>query len=107
MDALEAWIREEPIARLRIVMAAVTLLTALPLLIFAAYLWRLGSRVLSAGQFPPPGYRVMRATAPVTGPAALRRARLAQVSAALLGVASAIFVFVLWRLTLLLENGFS
>src|SRR5262249_58752968 len=70
---LRDWLRSEPgklahRARLGFLLLALALVA--PVLAFAVQLWRLGARVLRARQFPPPGYRVIRDTPVISGPAA-------------------------------------
>ena len=80
-------------------------LLSTPLVAFAVYLWSLGARVLRARQFPPPGYRVIRDTPIVGGPAAMSRGRGLKILALCLGLASAILWLLLWRLASLLRAG--
>src|SRR4030095_16605742 len=71
---LRDWLLGEPGERARRVKLALSLTATLlstPLVAFAAYLWSLGARVARAGGFPPPGYRVIRDTSVIVGPAAV------------------------------------
>ncbi len=72
---------------------------AIPLLLFAIYLWSLGSRIVRAREFPPPGIPVVRDTPIKSGSAAVRRGRLYQVLAVSLATASVLWCLVIWRLT--------
>jgi hypothetical protein len=67
-----------------------------PLIGFALYLWLLGARVLRAQQFPPAGYRVIRDTPIVRGPAAVTRGQVIQVLALVLGVGAALLWLFFW-----------
>lgn len=69
-----------------------------PLLAFAAYLWSLGSKVLWAREFPPPGSRVIRDTSVIAGKAAVLRGRALRALALGLGLASGILCLLLWQL---------
>jgi hypothetical protein len=54
------WVTADPRqvdARVRLLMWVVGILTCAPPLVFAAYLWRLGTRVSPLTAFPPPGPR--------------------------------------------------
>jgi hypothetical protein len=100
----EAWIRQDFQTRLRITIAAMTLLTTGPLLAFAGYFWRLGRQVVVAGRFPPGDLRMVRDVTVVTGEAAVRRGRYLQACGAFLGLAGLLLAFVLWRLVALAES---
>jgi len=86
--------------KLVLLLAAVVL--SAPLVAFAAHLWRLGARVRRAREFPPPGYRVVRDTAVVSGQAAMSRGRALGALALGLGAASVLVWLLLWRLARLL-----
>jgi hypothetical protein len=66
----EAWVRQDFTVRVRMVMMALTLLTAGPALGMAGYLWHLGNRIIRAERYPPPGLRVVRDTLVVSARAA-------------------------------------
>lgn len=70
----------------------------LPLLGFAAYLWRLGGRVISARRFPLPGAAVIRDTLVLEADDARRRGRVFQGLAAALAIAALALVFFASRL---------
>jgi hypothetical protein len=99
----EAWVRQDLTVRVRMVMIALTLLTAGPALGMAGYLWHLGHRIIRAERYPPPGLRVVRDTLVVSGQAAGRRGRLMQGFGAVIGLASLLLAFFLVRLLALLE----
>ena len=84
--------------RLTFVALAMTILTTVPLLGLAAYMWQVGRRVIRVDRYPPPGLRLIRAAPVVTGPAARRRGRLFQGFAIVLGLAGLLLAFFLWRL---------
>ena len=93
-----------PAAQAPLVVTAVGVLAVVPLLGFAAYLWRLGDRARRTGQFPPPGTATLRTAPPVVGLAARRRAALAQAFAVLLGACAIALSVLLWRLLQLLPT---
>ena len=93
---------EESEARIKAVFRTLAMLTSAPLVIFAAYLWQFGARIGRAQEFPPPGYRVMRDTPVVAGPAAVTRARLFKLLAAVLAAAAIALCLIIWRLGTLL-----
>lgn len=102
---LEAWIEQDLVARLRLVVGVATLLAAGPTLGLAVYVWRMGRRIVSAQRLPPPGLRTVRDTRVVTGSAASYAGRLIQLLAVVLGLASLLLVVFAWRLVALLRTG--
>jgi hypothetical protein len=107
LPALLRWITEDPEQmddRLVIFSWGLALGVVVPMLLLAAYLWRLGSRIVHSGVFPPPGMCVVRDTRVLFGRRAVRRGRLLKVLASLAGATAAGFVIVLWRLTSLLTT---
>jgi hypothetical protein len=70
----------------------------LPLVGFAMYLWRLGTRIVREERFPPEGTKVIRDVVVIHGDAARWRGRLAQVLGIALGAAGVIMIVLLWRL---------
>jgi hypothetical protein len=99
-----AWIAADD-RRIRLVIAALVLLTAGPALAMAAYLWRLGHRTIESDRYPPPGLRVVRDTRVVIGPAARRVGRVVQVAASVLAGGGVLLAVSLWRLLALFANG--
>ena len=99
----EAWVRQDLKVRLLLVLIELTLLTAVPALVMAGYLWHLGLRIIRAQRYPPPGLRVVRDTLVVSGQAAGRRGRLVQAFGAVIGLASLLLAFFLVRLLALLD----
>lgn len=104
---LRDWLLSEPgDARLRVklMFLLVGIVLAAPLLAFAAFLWSLGARVSRAQEFPPPGYRVIRDTPVISGPAAVVRGRGLKGLALGLVMASALLWLLLWRLVVVLGD---
>jgi hypothetical protein len=97
-EAVDAWLRADPVARVRLVAAALTLLTTGPAIAMAIYLWRIGRRVISVDRYPPPGVHLLRETRSVTGPAARRIGRLMQWLAVTLGLAGVLLAVFLWAI---------
>jgi hypothetical protein len=98
---LRDWLLSEPEERARRVKLVLSLTGALlsaPLVALAGYLWSLGAWVVRAGVFPPPGYRVIRDTPVIAGPAAEVRGRGLKAFALFLGMASALLWLLLWWL---------
>jgi hypothetical protein len=104
---LQDWVLSEPeevAPRLKLLLFLCAGLLSAPLLSFAAYLWWLGSRVLRAHQYPPPGQRVIRDTPMLHGPAAVSRGWGFKILAVCLGGACVGVWVLLWRLALLLGD---
>jgi hypothetical protein len=98
---LRDWLLSEPgeqVRRVRLVVSLTAVLLSAPLVTFAAYLWSFGAKVVRAGVFPPPGYRVIRDTPVIAGPAAVLRGRGLKALALCLGVSSALLWLLLWWL---------
>ena len=97
---LRDWLLSEPEerARVKLVLSLTGALLSAPLVAFAGYLWSLGARVVRAEVFPPPGYRVIRDTPIIVGPAAVVRGRGLKALALCLGIASALLWLLLWWL---------
>jgi hypothetical protein len=75
-DAVRDWILTDPQAaagRVEMVLQLAIVLTVAPLLVFGAYVWRLGSSVCREQRFPLAGQRVVRDTPIVSGAVAVRR----------------------------------
>ena len=107
LPALQAWIAEDPAQaplRLRLIASGLAAAVAVPTLLFAAYFWRLGDRVICSNRFPPPGMRVIRDTVVWHGDSARRRGRILQGLALILGFAVGGFVTILWRLVALFKS---
>jgi hypothetical protein len=107
-EPFRAWLSSDPAemagrARLAIYLSALVLSS--PVIAFAAYLWLLGKRVLRAQQFPPPGFRVVRDTPVMGGPAAVTRGQVIQVLALCLGLAAALLWLFFWWLAQTIGQG--
>jgi hypothetical protein len=99
--ALRDWITQDPeklAARAQSGLLISIALVSVPLLAFAAYLWRLGSRIARAERFPPPGLTVVRDTPVLRGRPARRRGRLAQALAGCLAFMACALPVVFWWL---------
>jgi hypothetical protein len=97
---VERWILEDPAhttERVRWALALLGFAGGLPMAAFAAYFWHLGSSVLRAGRFPPPGVSVVRDTWVRTGPEARRRGRVIRLFALVLLVAAVAMPALLWQ----------
>jgi hypothetical protein len=102
---VERWILEDPdhtTERVRWALALLGLAGGLPMAGFAVYFWHLGSSVLRAGRFPPPGVPVVRDTWVRTGPDARRRGRSIRLFALVLLVAAVAMPALLWHVGRLL-----
>jgi hypothetical protein len=98
---LRDWLLAEPSASAHRITSVFLLLATLlltPLLAFAVYLWWLGTNAVRAGEFPPPGYRVIRETRVIVGELAVSRGRQLKIAALACIVACAVLVVLLWRL---------
>jgi len=97
--ALVDWITRDPEqidSRLRLAFAVLAVAVVVPPLGVAAYLWRLGDRILRAERFPAPGLAVTKDMVVLRGRFARRRGRLAQLLAAILVLAASALVIILW-----------
>jgi len=97
--ALVDWITRDPEqidSRLRLAFAVLAVAVVVPPLGVAAYLWRLGDRILRAERFPPPGLAVTTDTVVLRGRFARRRGRLMQLVAAIFVLAASAFAIILW-----------
>jgi hypothetical protein len=98
---LRDWLLSEPgklAYRLNLVLFLSAAALTAPLIVFATYLWSFGTKVVRTGEFPPPGYRVMRDTPIIGGPAAVSRGRGFKILALCLAAASALLWLLLWLL---------
>ena len=102
--AFEGWLEADPGGRSRTVAVALASLTCGPLLVFASYMWHLGSRVRRAGRYPPPGFKVVRHTPVLTGAVARRRARVVQALGGVLAAAALLLAALFWRLASLVPS---
>lgn len=107
-EPFRAWLSSDPAEaahRARLVMYWSALVLSAPLIGFAVYLWLLGARVLRAQQYPPPGFRVIRDTPVVGGPAAVTRGQVIQILALCLGVGAALVWLFFWWLARTIGQG--
>nr|HID58069.1 hypothetical protein [Desulfobacterales bacterium] len=74
-------------------------------LVFAAYLWRLGSRILISGEFPPPGVLLIRSRKVLVGEQARRRGRLCRRFAIVLIAMSIFFPVLVWSRVMAVLSG--
>jgi hypothetical protein len=97
---LRDWLFAEPretARRVTVLVFGIAAILSMPLLAFAGWLWVLGSKVLHAREFPPPGTRVIRDTPVVHGQAAALRGRGIRLLAICLVAVSAALWWLLWR----------
>jgi hypothetical protein len=98
----EAWLVQDLRSRTIVVFAALTVISAGPVLGLAGYLWRLGQRVATTGRYPPPGLRVVNDTEIVDGLQAARVSRAMKVFGSVLATAALVLAAFLWRLVFVL-----
>lgn len=79
------------------VIAALIVLFA-PIYLAARYLFSLGSRIVHAERFPPPGEAVVRDTKIITGDAAIFRGRILQILSVTMAVLISVIMFMVWHL---------
>ncbi len=102
-----AWLADTPpksAERFALVLGAIALLTSLPLLGMALYFWMLGSRVVRARRYPPPGTPVVRDTPVLLERGAILRGRLLQACATVFVAAASGMLGALWWLWSLLPG---
>ena len=102
LEFVRGWLLEDPTVRLPLALTTLGVLFVLPLVGFAAYIWRMTTKVIAERTFPPSGYITVGSTPPITGDDAIRYARLARGLAFILIVAALVLVFQLWRFAVLL-----
>jgi hypothetical protein len=76
----------------------------LPVLAFAWYFWRLGTRTVREQRFPPTGVTWAVAAPPIHGAAARRRGRIQQICATALAMTVVAFSVILFRLVMNLRS---
>jgi hypothetical protein len=104
---LRDWFFSEPrelVHRAKLVFLLSATVLSAPLVALAVYLWSLDVKVLRAGQFPPPAYRVIRDTPVIGGQAAVLRGRVFKVLALCLALASPLLWLLLRRLAWVLSE---
>ena len=106
-DALLGWVVADPAStgrRVSLIFFVSAGLFAAPLLVFAAYLWAFGTKVVRTGSFPPPGHRVIRDTPSLAGAEAIQRGRSFRNLALFFGGGALVFWVLLWRLAALFAS---
>ena len=106
--ALQDWIARDPAQlakRLEIGLIVLTAAISLPLLAFAAYLWRFANRVIRTERMPPPGFAVVRDTPVLRGQFARHRGRMAQALAGFLALLACVLPIIFWWLLATLNLG--
>ena len=101
-EPFRAWLVSDPAdtaRRARLALSVSILVLSVPGIVFAIFLWLFGAKVLRAQQFPPPGFRVVRDTPVVRGPAAVTRGHAIQVLAVCLGMGAGILCLFIWWFT--------
>ena len=98
----EAWLEQDLRARTVAVFAALTIISAGPVLGLAGYVWRLGQRIANSGRYPPPGLRLLHDTEIVAGSQALRLSRAMKLFGSVLATAALVLAAFLWRLVFVL-----
>jgi len=107
---LREWIASEPekqAHRVKLIFGVMATAMSVPLMALAVYLWVFGDKVLRTGQFPPPGYRVIRDTPVRDGRSAVLRGRGFKTLALVLSVMSVALWLLMWRLAALLSRAAS
>lgn len=108
LGALQRFLAENPAEiRANLQIITWTLIAAVVGPVFAAnvYLWRLGSRIIASGVFPPPGMPVIRDTIVLRGTAATNCGRLLKILAAVMCAAATGLAVMLWRLGAQIQLG--
>ena len=106
-EALLGWVVADPAntgRRVSLIFFLSAGLFAAPLLVFAAYLWAFGTKVVRTGSFPPPGHRVIRDTPSLAGAEAIQRGRGFRSLALFFGGGALVLWVLLWRLAAVLTN---
>jgi hypothetical protein len=87
--------------RAQLLIALLAAILLLPLLGFAWYVWRLGTRTLREERFPPEGLVVIRDMLVMRGAAARARGRLFRLIAFSVAILAGLMATILWRLATL------
>jgi hypothetical protein len=91
-------------ARALVIVALLALALMVPIVAFAAYLWRLGRRTRAQARFPPEGEIVLRRMPVLRGEAAFARARVCRLFAVILVALAAGLGWTLMRFALLIGS---
>ena len=101
------WVVADPAAvkrRVGLVFFLAAGLLAGPLLVFAAYMWFFGAKVVRTQSFPPDGNRTIRGTPALSGHEAIQRGRGFKTLAMFLSGGALLLWLLLWRLAGLLAG---
>ena len=101
---LTTWAQANPTGALNLILPAIAITIVLPVLGFAWYFWRLGTRTVREQRFPPTHATWALAAAPILGAPARRRGRVLQGCAAALAVIVIAFSVILIRLVMNLKS---
>jgi hypothetical protein len=108
LGALQKFLADNPEklhANLRIITWALIVAVVRPVWLANIYLWRLGSRIVASGMFPPPGMTVITDTIVLRDTEARKWGRVLQFLAAVMGAAALGFAVAVWRLASLIRPG--
>jgi hypothetical protein len=108
LNALQTVLADNPEAvraNIRIITWALIAAVVVPVWAVNAYLWRLGSRSVRSGVFPPPGMPMVRETIVLRDAAARKCGRVLQILAAVMSAVAAGFAVALWRLAAQIQRG--
>jgi hypothetical protein len=101
---LTDWAERNPQRAFDLLLPVLGVTIALPGLAMTWYFWRLGTRVVREGRFPPANSGWLKTTVVIRGPGARRQGRMLQVSAVLLAATLVVFGVVIIRLVINLRN---
>ena len=105
LGALQKVVAENPaVIKDNLAIITWTLIAAVvvPVWAFNIYLWRLGSRIVATGLFPPPGMPLLQDTPVLRDSDARKCGRLLQIVAAATSVAALGCAIAIWRLAALI-----
>ena len=99
--ALVDWINQDFNVRATLVIGIMMIVVSGPPLAIAWYLWRIGTRTITTGRYPPDGVSMLRALPVITGPAATTRGRLLRAFSAMTTITAVLMSLVLLRFAIL------
>jgi hypothetical protein len=105
-DPFTAWVLEDPATRAPLALGVLGTLLVLPLAAFAVYLLRLATQAIAARQFPPAGYRLLRAVEPISGDYAVHQAKLLRIMATLLLAGAIAIAIFMWQFGAMLGRSY-